>query len=216
MAQAPEMKEIVSLVMTPDVEKDAAPISLRGRVVKARWADPIGDEWRNGNSAMVLNFFSELTGSSYVANSIMIAASEHSIPFALAFAIAYEESRFKPRATHVNKNGSVDRGLFQLNSGVHLDIELARFFDPDVNAKRGLRYLRSCLEETGSVAAGIAAYNAGLGRVDARNVTPRSTVEYVGRVFEYRDEIEEMFRETVSKQGDYAANHGSSGNHGRE
>jgi predicted secreted Zn-dependent protease len=65
--------------------------------------------------------------------------------------IARLESSLRPDAVHVNKNGSVDRGLFQINSfwlgkrvhyfsraqrrGVSIVVTAARLFDPYYNAR---------------------------------------------------------------------------------
>lgn len=51
---------------------------------------------------------------------------------ALAVAIAQGESGFRTDATNSNNNGSIDRGLFQINS-VHSQYNSTRLFDPVYN-----------------------------------------------------------------------------------
>lgn len=41
------------------------------------------------------------------------------ISYELFLAVAHNESRFQPDATHINKNGTVDRGLCQINDACH-------------------------------------------------------------------------------------------------
>ena len=78
--------------------------------------DTIAGYYKNfGTKKSVVDFFSSLTNSTPIAVAILDNAVNHQVPASLAFAIAYEESRFNPKA--LNKNDTtVDRGLFQLNS----------------------------------------------------------------------------------------------------
>ena len=58
--------------------------------------------------------------------------------FKKAIAIAWCESRLMPDAYHSNKNGSTDRGLFQLNDGgtaQRLGIDAENAFDAELNSK---------------------------------------------------------------------------------
>jgi hypothetical protein len=49
----------------------------------------------------------------------------------LALAVAEAESSFNPSATHINEDGSIDRGLFQINSKYHPEVSEAQAFDPE-------------------------------------------------------------------------------------
>ncbi|MEW5815356.1 MAG: transglycosylase SLT domain-containing protein, partial [Spirochaetota bacterium] len=64
---------------------------------------------------VVIDFFTNLTGSKKISRSILMYADHYDIPISLAFSLSWVESRFYPYAVSRNQN-SVDRGLFQLNS----------------------------------------------------------------------------------------------------
>lgn len=129
----------------------------------------------------VEEFFISLTGSAAVTKAVLEAADAHSVPPSLAFALAWQESRFVPRAQGTNANGSRDRGLFQLNNRAFPDISDAQAFDPVLNAQTGLRHLRQLWNQAGSLSVGLAMYNAGPTRV-AQGGTPRSTLNYIDKI----------------------------------
>jgi len=101
--------------------------------------------------AAVEGFYYQVTGNREIAIAILDAADAYSIPLSLAFSLAYAESHFKPYASHVNKNGSIDRGLFQLNSTAFPNLSEAEFFDPKISAQKGLRHLNFFLKTAGKV-----------------------------------------------------------------
>lgn len=143
----------------------------------------------------VLAFFSELTGSEAVARTILDQADRTGVPASLAFALAYEESRFRIRA--VNDNGtSVDRGLFQLNSRTFPDLSVSQFFDLETNVSKGLDHLVFCLRSGGNEVAALAMYNAGQNRVSG-NGTPRRTLDYIFRITKYQENIDSLFTARV-------------------
>ena len=61
-------------------------------------------------------FYLRITGNREITNMILENADREDIPLSLAFALAYTESRYNTNALNYNVNGSVDRGLFQLNN----------------------------------------------------------------------------------------------------
>lgn len=56
-----------------------------------------------------------------VGEMIVTEASRQGVPPHMALAVAWRESKFQTGARHVNIGGSVDSGLFQLNSRWHPD-----------------------------------------------------------------------------------------------
>lgn len=133
----------------------------------------------------VVAFYSELAGSRDLSAIILKYADENNISPSLAFALSWEESRFKTRA--VNKNAdSVDRGLFQLNSKAFPALSEEEMFDPEINAKNGLSHLRFCIDQSGNEVAALAIYNAGSTAVRSGK-TPKRTLDYVSRVLAYRE-----------------------------
>jgi hypothetical protein len=141
----------------------------------------------------VTGFFSELTGSKEVAVAILAEADAFDISPALAFSLAWEESRYNPYVeSKTNGNHSIDRGLFQLNSYSFPELSEADFFDSRINASYGLSHLRWCLETGGSEVSALAMYNAGLRRVSTGG-TPKRTLDYISRVLVLRENIEALF-----------------------
>ena len=143
----------------------------------------------------VIGFFAEISNSFEIAEIILTNAAAFDIPPALAFALGWEESRLNPRAVNnKNRDQSIDRGLFQLNSRSFPRLDLQSFFNPHVNSWHGMSHLRYCLDTGGSEIVALAMYNAGAGRVQNTG-TPRSTLDYIGRIFKKRQGIEDQFRE---------------------
>jgi hypothetical protein len=133
------------------------------------------------------------TTTTEMAAAILSNASAFNISPSLAFALCWAESQFNPMAVNrANRDGSVDRGLFQLNNRSFPKLKEADFFNPSVNAYYGMTHLRWCLDAGGSVVAGLAMYNAGTGRVKAEGA-PKRTLDYVSYILEFQRKIEDAF-----------------------
>lgn len=167
---------------------DAVTDSQRADHIGAYYADP-------GTRHRTIEFFEALTGGFDVAKAILDESTARGIPPALAFALAYEESGFDPKAYNKNPS-SVDRGLFQLNSASFPKLKLEEFYDIAINARHGVAHLEFCLRQGGNEVAALAIYNAGLGRV-SRGGTPRATLNYIHRITGYRDRLEALFEAQV-------------------
>ena len=141
-------------------------------------------------------FYTNVAESRDVALAILDAASEFNISPALAFALAYTESRFKTNAKHTNINGTVDRGLFQLNSASFKSLTEEDFFDPRISAYYGMSHLKYCLETAGNEIAGLAMYNAGRNKVQ-NNKTPQTTLNYISTIESYKANLQEKFASEV-------------------
>ena len=146
--------------------------------------------------AAVEGFYYQVTGNREIAIAILDAAETYDIPLSLAFSLAYAESHFKPYASNVNKNGSIDRGLFQLNSNAFPNLSEEEFFNPKISALKGLKHLKYFLKTAGNEVTALAMYNAGAAKVSANN-TPHSTLDYVAAISNYRSAIEESFAKDV-------------------
>ena len=144
----------------------------------------------------VVWFYSHITGSETVANAILVNADKNDIPLSLAFALSYVESRYKARAVNHNKNSTVDRGLFQLNSSSFSKLSEEEYFNPDINAKYGLTHLRFCLDTAGNEVAALAMYNAGTVKVKSGS-TPQMTLNYVSKIMSYREGLESLFAQEI-------------------
>jgi len=148
--------------------------------------------------AKVTDFFVEQAGSEEIALPILYYAEKLDISLTLAFSLVWTESRFLPTA--VNYNGtSIDRGIFQLNSLTFRNLSEDDFFNPEVNAFHGLRYLEFCLDQGADNAQALAIYNAGLSRV-IRGQTPSSTLRYTAGVLSYEAALLEDFTNFILSQ----------------
>ena len=154
-------------------------------VILATYRDP---SFREGVEA----FFGDLIGYTDIAAVILSNAAAHDIPPALAFALCAEESAYNPRAINFNRNDTIDRGLFQLNSASFPDLRVEDFYDLGINAWHGLGHLRWCLNIAGTEVAGLAMYNAGSNRVRSSGA-PKSTLDYISRILKRQRRIEELF-----------------------
>lgn len=143
----------------------------------------------------VLAFFTDLTGDYDIAEAILQESTDKGISPALAFALAFEESGFNPRAYNKNPS-SVDRGIFQLNSATFPGLKVDQFYDIKTNVRLGVDHLAFCIKQGGNEVAALAVYNAGLGRVSTGG-TPRRTLDYIYRITGYRDRLEALFEALV-------------------
>jgi len=146
----------------------------------------------------VVDFYADETGSEEIALFILENAHVNDIPLTLAFSLAWAESGYNPGDISHNSS-SVDRGLFQLNSKSFPHVKEADFFDPEVSAKLGLEYLRWCLDAGESEIIALAMYNAGRTRVSTGG-TPLMTLEYISKIIQYRDQLEDEFNAACFKE----------------
>lgn len=141
-------------------------------------------------------FYASVVGSKDVANAILTEANKNDISPSLAFALAYVESRYNTHAKNTNRNKTIDRGLFQLNSASFPNLTEAEFFDPSVSAKYGMSHLRFCLDTAGNEISALAMYNAGTSKVRANN-TPQITLNYIGQIISCQDSIDRLFADKI-------------------
>jgi soluble lytic murein transglycosylase-like protein len=161
------------------------------------YRDPAGQDY-------VTAFFGEIVRSPEMARTVLLNADIFNISPGLAFALCWEESRFKVRAVGPkNRNGSTDRGLFQLNDKSFPHLGEKDFFDPRISSYYGLSHLRWCLDTGGSLVAGLAMYNAGTNRVSSGG-TPKMTLDYVSNILNTKQRIEALFEEHRPNPADIA------------
>jgi hypothetical protein len=162
--------------------------------------DVVFDSYREPASRnLVIDFFTLVCGSHDIAEAVLSNAEAFNVSPSLAFALCWEESRYKPNAVNRrNLNGSKDRGLFQLNNYSFPDLTDADFFNPRVNAMYGMGHLRWCLDTGGSEIAALAMYNAGTGRVSSGG-TPKHTLDYIARILASRQKIDALFRAEIAR-----------------
>jgi len=146
----------------------------------------------NGGSTITAGFASGAPTGDWVAqlppagqawaSQIEQAAAQAGIDPRLLAAMVWQESRFQADA--VSTSGAI--GLTQLMPGTAAELNVDPW-NPVQNLSGGARYLAWTVKEFGSVALGLAAYNAGPNRVRDANGIPNipETQAYVPRVLDY-------------------------------
>lgn len=116
------------------------------------------------------------------ASDIERAAANAGIDPRLLAAMVWQESRFQADA--VSKSGAVGLAQLMPATAAGLDVDP---WDAQQNLDGGARYLAWTIKEFGSVELGLAAYNAGPGRVREAGGIPNisETQAYVPRVLDY-------------------------------
>ncbi|MDR1129111.1 MAG: lytic transglycosylase domain-containing protein [Treponema sp.] len=194
-----KIDEIPAEEVPPALIMPSMRLSLAAADIPAE-QDEILAAYRNPESrSYVVSLFGEITRSQELAQVILSNTDIFNISPSLAFALCWEESRFRVRAVnHKNRNGSIDRGLFQLNDKSFPHLEEKEYFDPRLNSYYGLSHLRWCLDTAGSLVAGIAMYNAGTNRVSSGS-TPKTTLDYVSNILASKQRIEAFFEDHQPK-----------------
>jgi soluble lytic murein transglycosylase-like protein len=137
---------------------------------------------------LVVDYYAHLTGNRPVTAAILETCDQLEISPSLGFALAWNESRFDPRAVRYNET-TMDRGLFQLNSRTFARLDRKTLFDPKANALHGLTYYKKALDRLGSEEKALGYYNAGIGLLSDRAL-PRSTQAYVKKILADRDRMD--------------------------
>jgi hypothetical protein len=141
----------------------------------------------------VVDFYTQFTGSRDITRIILDEALAVRVPVNVAFALAWGESRFEPRAVSGrNVYGTRDWGLYQLNDGGRSDWSREDFFDVRKNTHSGLTFLKYCMGTMGSLEMGLAAYNAGVYGVRRWGV-PKSTRRHVRAILQYEKRLTEAY-----------------------
>jgi soluble lytic murein transglycosylase-like protein len=113
------------------------------------------------------------TGWDYSTSKLIVSeSSKNGVKLDLALAVAKIESGYNAKAYNRNVDGSVDRGIFQINSNSApiLAQDLIRegviskkydLYDPSVNIKMGCYYLGKLKQKYNSDSFVVLAYNKG-------------------------------------------------------
>jgi len=148
----------------------------------------------------VIDFFTSICSVKEIAQAILDSSDEFDVPPALAFALCWEESRFVPYAINrQNRNGTIDRGLFQLNNRSFPHLDVYAYYNIQINSRYGIGYLRECLNFGDTEISALAMYNAGSGRVRTTGA-PEVTLNYVARILENRRKIEALFHSRMIRE----------------
>lgn len=147
----------------------------------------------------VIEYYEELTGSRDIAENLLEKASKQGVSFSLAASLMWAESGFNPMA-YYNNYGSIDRGLFQLNSASFPELSKDDFYDIETNISKGIGHLAYCLRTGENEIVALAVYNAGHGRVKGGG-TPLMSLDHISKILTYRNELERDFERYISRKG---------------
>jgi membrane-bound lytic murein transglycosylase MltF len=147
-------------------------------------------------------YFTHIIGSETIARSVIKYTGAKNIDPSLLVALMKVESKFNPRAENYNYNGSVDRGLCQLNDLTFTGLKREDFFDPETNIKNAATYLDWCLKKSGNkLVRALAYYNIGIGNVAKRKVGP-NTLDYIGLIIEEKRVLDAGLKTYLSEHSD--------------
>ncbi len=124
------------------------------------------------------------------------AAEAHKVDPLLVKAVIKAESNFDPTA--VSPKGA--QGLMQLMPGTARDMAVVDAFDPQQNIAGGTKYLGQMISTyNGDIILGLAAYNAGPGRVTQTGMTKYipETQLYVAKVI---DNYRQLRQQNIAQQ----------------
>jgi soluble lytic murein transglycosylase-like protein len=137
---------------------------------------------------LVVEYYAQLTSDRPVALAILETCDELNLDPSLAFSMAWNESKFNPRAVNYNPT-TIDRGLFQLNSRTFSRLSRKTVFDPRSNAQQGLAFYKNAFDRLRSEEKALGYYNSGIGLLTDRTL-PRSTQAYVKKVLADRERMD--------------------------
>jgi hypothetical protein len=137
---------------------------------------------------LVVDYYANLTGDRAVTAAILETCDELDIDPSLGFAMAWNESKFNPRAVSYNST-TMDRGLFQLNTRSFPRLDRRTVFDPKSNARQGLTFYKWAYDKLGSEEKALGYYNSGIGIITDRAL-PKSTQAYVKKILADRERMD--------------------------
>lgn len=148
---------------------------------------------------LMLKYYTDIMGKEKIAQSALTYCNLYNIPPSLFIAVINTESSFNPNAINKNKNGSIDRGLCQLNNKTFPYLKKDEFMDPEVNIKYGTYFFNWCLKKAkNNTVKALAFYNAGYGNVTRKKVGEH-TLNYINKVIttqqKYDNGLEEYLKE---------------------
>lgn len=150
----------------------------------------------------IISYYTEIVGCKEIVTSVLAAAREYNIyNIDILFALMWKESQFS--STAINRNsGSIDRGLFQLNSTAYAKYPEEQFFNIEWNIRTGVRhYATELAAANGDYLTALYAYNAGRSR---RENPPPRTIAYATDILQtaerYASEKDEYIQHVLNNK----------------
>lgn len=175
--------------------------ALNSNLVKDAFAannEKVKKELNKNNENLKLEFYKKITGEEKLAKFILKYSNIYNLEPSLLASIIKVESNYNPYAVSYNRNGTIDRGLCQLNEKTFPDIRPDEFFDPEINIQNGAKFLSWCLKKAeNNLVKALAYYNAGIGTVQNRKIT-ENTLNYINRIIHEKKKIEEEYENFIN------------------
>ena len=112
---------------------------------------------------------------------ILLIAAEFGLPPYYVLSIALTENEtLDPLAVNVNRNGTRDLGVMQVNSSWFK----GDWRDPETNIRAGCKLIKELSDKGLNWWQVAIAWNCGYGRLISAQGPPNSSIEYANRVFE--------------------------------
>lgn len=148
------------------------------------------------NMNSYIQFYNQFTKNSAISREIILNSLKYDVPVHISFSIAWVESRFTATAiSRVNRNGSRDWGLFQLNDS-YRNWTRNQYFNIELNSQEGISYYKWCFDQLDDIILALKAYNAGITRVLNGSDIPISTYRYVDEILEFEGFLDKKWNES--------------------
>lgn len=149
------------------------------------------------NYNLVVDYLESIAGDRTIVERIIFHSLKKEVPISLSFGICQAESGFIPDAINKNnRNGSIDRGLFQLNNKPRPQWKVEDYFDIEKNIEEGIKYIKENYNlYDGNILLTIGAFNKGATGI--KSGAGFETLLYMNKVITYQNSIEENLNEIL-------------------
>jgi soluble lytic murein transglycosylase-like protein len=139
------------------------------------------------NKELYINLYGERFGNEEAVKYIIEYSLEQGVPVNLSFSLALAESNFNNQTPpNKNKDGSIDYGIFRLNSKYYPNIK--KYSNLQNNIKEGISHLKKEYLKYGSYDLAIMTYNCG----SPTNIGAIS-IQHLNNVLAFEKKLDEWF-----------------------
>lgn len=141
-------------------------------------------------------YFNEVVKNPDITFKVIQYSKQYDVPIILTFSLLEPESHFNRFAYNINDDGTIDRGLGQLNS-YYFPMPIKDYWDIDINLKTSIRFLHFCLENNNNDwALGCIAYNSGMPAIQ-KNRVKELTFRYLTTILLLKNKHERTLEERI-------------------
>ncbi len=145
------------------------------------------------NDEMKFRYFRSIIGDDNITKLVIKYTKLYNVDIFLFVSIMKVESDFNPFAENINNNGSIDRGLCQLNNNTFNKLNGDDFFNPEKNIENGVSFFKWCLNTSNqNLIKALAFYNTGIGNVKNKKVG-EITLDYINKILKEKEELDIKF-----------------------